>query len=368
MKFLLALLCAIAVNAAVIPESVELVARDPAKNNNAKKNEQNKKNNNQNNKKNNKNSNGKAANASNGQKLPQCGTLNGSLCTSSGSFAVTSADALIAKCNACGAAAGAAGAGKLADCLAKVKGGDRNPAMPANTFGHTATFYKIEIVTKGQCTQQQYFTLERNTKAVGQPSSVCKQTPKNKELQLFAQHQDAAGPDAAANNKNVKVQVAKQAVALGFSAEEAVNLSAQTATFPPGDTNDKSGKGSTCDGLEVKGGPNVFANKDGKVLGLEIKKGDQIDCVTLALLNKDKKHAPAPAISKDDLLSELSSALEKRDAAKNSGRKNVQNKGRAKRKRVTLPRKTVTPGTKQLKQTRTTAERKAKRINKLFVY
>ncbi|KAJ3258997.1 hypothetical protein HK103_003138 [Boothiomyces macroporosus] len=72
--------------------------------------------------------------------LPQCpGTLNGSLCTSSGSFKTTSKEALIAKCNACGAAAGSAGAGKLADCLNKVQGGDRNPAMPANTFGHTAT-------------------------------------------------------------------------------------------------------------------------------------------------------------------------------------------------------------------------------------
>ncbi|KAJ3269566.1 hypothetical protein HDV01_001208 [Terramyces sp. JEL0728] len=65
--------------------------------------------------------------------------LNGSPCTTSGSFKTATKNALIAKCNACGAAAGNAGAGKLSDCLKKVQGGDRNPEMPANTFGHTST-------------------------------------------------------------------------------------------------------------------------------------------------------------------------------------------------------------------------------------
>ncbi|KAJ3259647.1 hypothetical protein HK103_001908 [Boothiomyces macroporosus] len=167
MKFFIALLATVAVNAVVIPQSSELVARDPAKT----KEKGKKKNKGKGKAANRKGANGKGAsgkgangkggngkavngkgandskavvtntntNASNDQRLPPCGNLNGSLCTSSGSFAVTSAEALIAKCNACGAAAGASGAGKLADCLAKVKGGDRNPAMPANTFGHTPT-------------------------------------------------------------------------------------------------------------------------------------------------------------------------------------------------------------------------------------
>ena len=68
---------------------------------------------------------------------PCASTINGgTLCTSSGAMKVAEKSVIIALCNACAAFKTMTDTpNKLKDCLAKVEGGDRNPAMPLNTFG-----------------------------------------------------------------------------------------------------------------------------------------------------------------------------------------------------------------------------------------
>jgi hypothetical protein len=58
-----------------------------------------------------------------------------------------------------------------------------------------------------------------------------------------SQHQDPASTGAAATNKAVVLALAKQIASIGGNAQDAL----QSGTFKPGNLNDNTGKGNTCD-------------------------------------------------------------------------------------------------------------------------
>lgn len=89
-----------------------------------------------------------------------------------------------------------------------------------------------------------YAGLERNTGRVGLASVACtaiKAT--NPEIAAISQHQDPASAGAAATNKAITLEIAKQIAAIGGDPQEAL----KSGTFAPGDVNDNTGKGNTCD-------------------------------------------------------------------------------------------------------------------------
>jgi hypothetical protein len=89
----------------------------------------------------------------------------------------------------------------------------------------------------------QYRALERNTNAVGARSPLCTSfRPVNKEIAAIAQHQDPASENAAATNKAIVLELARQIKAIGGNPQDAL----QTGTFEPGQTNDRTAKGKSC--------------------------------------------------------------------------------------------------------------------------
>jgi hypothetical protein len=97
----------------------------------------------------------------------------------------------------------------------------------------------------GMTAALQYRALERNTGgAIGTPSAQCTSlTAKNPEIAAIKQHQDPAGPGAAAGNKAIVLELAKQIKAIGGNPLDAL----KTGTFPPGFSADPTSKGNTCD-------------------------------------------------------------------------------------------------------------------------
>ena len=167
-----------------------------------------------------------------------------------------------------------------------------------------------------------YRALERNTDILGLKSALCKTPPSNKELSNLSQHQDPASAGAQDWNAGVEKEVALQMVALGFSADQAVDLSFRTATFAAGtDKSDTNARANSCDSIpsftrfgEAVAVPEVYATKDGKkdsapvsgtVYGQTFKGGELIDCGTLALVTNDHKYSLVPAISREELLKAL---------------------------------------------------------------
>jgi hypothetical protein len=96
----------------------------------------------------------------------------------------------------------------------------------------------------GQVAALIYRALERNTGKVGLASVACTTiTAKNPEIAAISQHQDPASPGAAATNKAIVLELAKQIGKVGGNPQEALN----SGTFKPGNLNDNTGKGNTCD-------------------------------------------------------------------------------------------------------------------------
>ncbi|KAI0352612.1 hypothetical protein OH77DRAFT_1438545 [Trametes cingulata] len=85
--------------------------------------------------------------------------------------------------------------------------------------------------------------IERNTGGVGVKSALCTQTAKNPEVAALTQHQDPASDGAAATNKAITLELAKQIASIGGNPQDAI----KSGTFAPGDKNDKTGKGNSCD-------------------------------------------------------------------------------------------------------------------------
>ncbi|KAI4179004.1 MAG: hypothetical protein L6R41_008091 [Letrouitia leprolyta] len=96
-----------------------------------------------------------------------------------------------------------------------------------------------------------YAALERNTGKVGLASVKCtaiKAT--NAEIGAISQHQDPASAGAAATNKAVTLTLAKQIASVGGDPQEAL----KAGTFAPGDVNDPTAKGNSCDDQNDKEG------------------------------------------------------------------------------------------------------------------
>lgn len=76
-----------------------------------------------------------------------------------------------------------------------------------------------------------YQALERNTGEVGLASVICTETPVNPEIGAFQQHQDPASSGAAASNKAITLELAKQIAAIGGDPQIAL----ESGTFAPGE-------------------------------------------------------------------------------------------------------------------------------------
>ncbi|KAI1336930.1 hypothetical protein F5Y15DRAFT_426689 [Xylariaceae sp. FL0016] len=86
--------------------------------------------------------------------------------------------------------------------------------------------------------------LERNTASVGVASALCEsETAVNPEIAAIQQHQDPASDGAAALNKQITLDLAVQLASVGADPQ----LALQSGTFEPGDVNDATGAGNTCD-------------------------------------------------------------------------------------------------------------------------
>ncbi|KAI3400582.1 hypothetical protein diail_2785 [Diaporthe ilicicola] len=94
----------------------------------------------------------------------------------------------------------------------------------------------------GQAMAIMFRALERNTGSVGLASALCNETATNPEIAAITQHQDPASAEAS-GNKQIALDVAKQLASIGADP----NLAIQTGTFAPGNKNDNTGKGNTCD-------------------------------------------------------------------------------------------------------------------------
>ena len=90
----------------------------------------------------------------------------------------------------------------------------------------------------------QFRALERNTGSVGQASVLCTSIQAvNPEVAALSQHQDPASAGAAATNKAIVLELAKQLHAIGADPQLAIN----TGTFAPGQIGDPTGAGNTCE-------------------------------------------------------------------------------------------------------------------------
>jgi hypothetical protein len=132
-----------------------------------------------------------------------------------------------------GDAAAKAGAGKITDvdCLQQ--------AVSDQAFSNA----KVANDVVGMTNALIFRALERNTGAVGQASALCTSLKAvNPEVAALAQHQDPASDGAAANNKQVALDLAVQIAKLGGDPQSAI----QSGTFKPGNIGDPTAKGFTC--------------------------------------------------------------------------------------------------------------------------
>lgn len=133
-----------------------------------------------------------------------------------------------------GSAAAAAGAGNIKD----------PDCLQTATADRAFTNAKAANDVAGMTAALQYRALERNTGAVGLKSAACTSiTPVNPEIAAIVQHQDPASDGAAAANKAVTLELAKQIASIGGNPQDAL----QTGTFQPGTVGDPTAKGNTCD-------------------------------------------------------------------------------------------------------------------------
>ncbi|CAI4211919.1 unnamed protein product [Parascedosporium putredinis] len=88
-----------------------------------------------------------------------------------------------------------------------------------------------------------YQALERNTGGVGVKSIICPEDAVNPEIAAFDQHQDPASDGATALNTAITLELAKQLALIGVDPLVAL----ESGTFAPGDVNDATGAGNTCD-------------------------------------------------------------------------------------------------------------------------
>ncbi|PGH05006.1 hypothetical protein AJ79_06892 [Helicocarpus griseus UAMH5409] len=89
-----------------------------------------------------------------------------------------------------------------------------------------------------------YRALERNTGSVGLASVLCESLEAvNPEIAAITQHQDPASEGAAELNRQIALDLAAQIASIGGDPLQAID----SGTFEPGDVNDPTGAGNTCD-------------------------------------------------------------------------------------------------------------------------
>lgn len=132
-----------------------------------------------------------------------------------------------------GNAAAAAGAGTVTnlDCLQQ------------ETADQAFTNAKAAGDIPGMAGALMFRAIERNTLGVGVKSVLCTETAVNPEIAALTQHQDPASDGAAAVNKGIALELAKQLALIGADPL----LALEAGTFAPGDLNDNTGKGNSCD-------------------------------------------------------------------------------------------------------------------------
>lgn len=132
-----------------------------------------------------------------------------------------------------GNAAAAAGAGTVTnlDCLQQ------------ETADQAFTNAKAAGDIPGMAGALMYRAIERNTAKVGLASVICNETAVNPEIDALSQHQDPASSNAASTNKGIVLELAKQLAAIGADPL----LALESGTFAPGNLDDDTGKGNSCD-------------------------------------------------------------------------------------------------------------------------
>ncbi|KAF2807732.1 uncharacterized protein BDZ99DRAFT_391293 [Mytilinidion resinicola] len=133
-----------------------------------------------------------------------------------------------------GNAAGAAGQGDITDtdCLQQA------------TADQAFTNAKAAGDVQGMTDALIYRGLERNTGSVGLASVLCTSVKAvNPEIAAISQHQDPASTGAAATNKAITLEIAKQIASIGGNPQDAL----KAGTFAPGKIGDPTAAGNTCD-------------------------------------------------------------------------------------------------------------------------
>ncbi|KAJ7702172.1 hypothetical protein B0H16DRAFT_1440507 [Mycena metata] len=153
-----------------------------------------------------------------------------------------------------GNAAAAAGLGQITDvnCLQQA------------TADQAFTNAKAAGDVQGMSDALTFRALERNTGTVGGTSAPCTSIKAvNPEIAAIQQHQaslytldDPASPNAAAVNKAIVLELAKQIASIGGNPQDAL----RSGTFAPGNTADTTGKGNTCDDANDAAGCIVSQN------------------------------------------------------------------------------------------------------------
>ncbi|TFK28003.1 hypothetical protein FA15DRAFT_665759 [Coprinopsis marcescibilis] len=136
-----------------------------------------------------------------------------------------------------GDAAAANGAGDITDpgCLQQ--------AIADQAFTNAKAAGNVQ----GQVDALIYRALEKNTLRVGLVSEPCTSIQAvNPEIAAIQQHQDPASPNAAAVNKAIVLELAKQIKAVGGNPLDAL----LSGTFAPGDLNDATARGNSCNELD----------------------------------------------------------------------------------------------------------------------
>ncbi|KAL6245614.1 hypothetical protein RBB50_007613 [Rhinocladiella similis] len=132
-----------------------------------------------------------------------------------------------------GDAAAAAGAGDVTDLA----------CLQQETADTAFTNAKAAGDLAGMAAALVYRAVERNTGKVGQTSAICTQTAANPEIAAVTQHQDPASAGAADTNKGIAIALAQQLAGIGADPL----LALESGTFAPGNLNDNTGAGNSCD-------------------------------------------------------------------------------------------------------------------------
>ncbi|KAJ2935146.1 hypothetical protein H1R20_g1946, partial [Candolleomyces eurysporus] len=136
-----------------------------------------------------------------------------------------------------GNAAAATGAGNIADanCLQQA------------TADRAFTNAKAAGNVQGQVDALIYRALERNSLQVGATTEPCTTIQAvNPEIAAIQQHQDPASPNAAAVNKAIALELARQIKSVGGNPLDAL----LAGTFAPGDLNDATARGNSCNVID----------------------------------------------------------------------------------------------------------------------